>query len=172
MKVFIGAVIAIVFATIITGFFVVGFPKDTRLKKFDDIRTQHLQMIQSEIINYWQAKARLPDTLADLNDSLRGFLVPVDPLNGASYEYTKKEVNVFTLCATFAGPSEGEEAGYPKYVPRPAYLDGSRYPLLNGGFNWDHGAGRVCFERTIDPDFFPAVDGTPPEGGGRPPKAE
>jgi hypothetical protein len=163
MKIFVGIVIAIVSAVIIAGFFVAGSPKDARLKKFDDIRIQHLQTIQSELISFWQAKQRLPERLDELNDSLRGFAVPIDPVSSASYEYERSGDTQFSLCATFAGPSDGVEAGlsaqagYPKYAPRPLYPAGeygAAYPLLDGGFNWEHDAGRVCFLRTIDPDFF------------------
>ena len=33
----------------------------------------------------------------------------------------------------------------------------SSYPYPGGGMNesWDHEAGRVCFERTIDKDLYP-----------------
>lgn len=156
MKIFLGIVIAIVSTVIIAGFFVAGSPKDARLRKFDDIRVQHLQTIQSELIGFWQAKERLPDRLDELNDSLRGFAVPVDPMTEAAYEYTTKGDTTFSLCATFAGPSEDVEAGYSKYAPRPVYPGefGQSYALLDGGFNWEHDDGRVCFERTIDPDFF------------------
>lgn len=156
MKIFVGIIIAVVSTVIIAGFFVAGSPKDARFKKFDGIRVQHLQTVQSELISFWQAKEKLPERLDELNDSLRGFAVPTDPTSGASYEYERKIDIQFSLCASFAGTSEGVEAGYPKYVPRPAYSGeyGASYPLLDGGFNWEHGAGRVCFDRTIDPDFF------------------
>lgn len=156
MKVFVSIVIAIVSVVIVAGFFVAGSPKDARLKKFDGIRIQHLQTIQSELISFWQAKEKLPERLDELNDSLRGFAVPTDPVGGLPYEYERKSEKQFSLCATFAGLSEGVEAGYPKYAPRPVLLGeyGASYPLLDGGFNWEHDAGRVCFDRTIDPDFF------------------
>lgn len=156
MKWFAGMVITVVAAVAVAGFFVAGSPKHARLKKFDGIRVQHLQTIQSELIGFWQAKERLPEQLDELNDAVRGFAVPADPMTGETYGYERKADRQFALCATFASPSEGVEAGYPKYAPRPVYPGeyGAAYPLLDGGFNWEHDAGRVCFDRTIDPDFF------------------
>lgn len=155
MRIFVAVVVGIVSAVIILGLFVVGSPSYARLRKFDGIRAAHLQTIQAEIINFWQAKERMPERLDELNDSVRGFAVPVDPMSGTGYEYERKDDRQFALCAIFAGPSEGVEAGYPTYAPRPLYPEyGPSHPLVDGGFNWEHEAGRVCFDRTIDPDFF------------------
>jgi hypothetical protein len=155
MKIFFGTVIGIVAAVAVVGFFVVGSPNAARLKRFDSVRLGHVQGIQSELVNYWQAKGALPDTLEPLNDSLRGYAVPRDPGSGAPYEYIRTTGEQFSLCAVFAAPSEfGVDGRTPKAVPyatEPMYPAG---PFLNGGGTWEHGAGRVCFDRTIDPDFF------------------
>jgi len=40
----------------------------------------------------------------------------------------------------------------------------ARYPIGGESYNvWWHDAGRVCFERTIDPDLYPPLDGTKPK---------
>lgn len=152
MKIFLGIIITAVAAAAIAGFFIIGSPGTVRLKKFDDIRIQHLQGIQSEILAYWQAKGRLPERLDDLNDLLRGFRSPADPLTGGSYEYEKKSDKTFVLCAKFALKSESTDNAFaPKYAPYPEYARG---PFLGQSETWGHPSGRFCFERAIDPDFF------------------
>jgi len=49
----------------------------------------------------------------------------------------------FDLCAIFK--TESQNSGGNKAVPMV-------YPYYNQ--NWDHGAGRVCFSRTIDPQLY------------------
>lgn len=156
MKIFVSTVIGVVATVSIVGFFVAGSPQAARLRKFDGIRVQHLQTIQSEIVNFWQAKSRLPERLEELDDAVRGFRVPFDPETGVGYEFGRTSDTQFFVCATFAMSSKNQEDGYSANAPRPAYPGeyGPVYPFFAGGFNWEHGAGRVCFERTIDPDFF------------------
>jgi len=96
-------------------------------------------------VNYFQTKGTLPSHLSDLNDSLSNFDVPVDPQTNASYEYTAEGTQSFQLCATFN--LDSAKTGNSQSIPAP-YGD-----LLSS--NWDHGAGRVCFYRTIDPQLYP-----------------
>lgn len=79
MKLFTRGMVALGIIAIIAGFFVAGSPQMERLRQFDDQRVGHLQQIQWEIVNYWQAKEKLPTSLADLNDPLRSFTTPQDP---------------------------------------------------------------------------------------------
>jgi hypothetical protein len=149
MKYFIYTIISIVTIAVIAGFFVVGSPQEERLRRFDEQRVGHLQTIQWEIVNYWQSKEKLPESLEELNDPIRGFIAQHDPHTGESYEYALKGPLTFELCATFARPSPAAREAVPIAKPFP---DGP-----HGGIeeNWQHGEGRTCFERTIDPDFYP-----------------
>ncbi len=146
MRIFIYTVIGIVVAAVIAGFFIVGSPKEERLRRFDDRRIQDLQGIQSEIINYWINKGKLPENLGLLKDDIRGVVIPKDPETGSDYQYQVKGILSFSLCADFARQS----LGAPVSAPKPAYPAGG-YPADQ---NWDHAAGLVCFERTIDKDFY------------------
>mgnify|MGYP001589054392 CR=1 FL=1 len=138
----------LVLIVIITAFFMVGSPSTARLVNFDQRKIEDLNAIQSEIVNYWQAKEKLPSTFSDLNNAISGFQVPVDPQSkdkGYSYEYNIKDATVlkFELCATFNKPVQQNS---PKNI----------YPIGAGiNQNWDHGTGRVCFERTIDKQLYP-----------------
>ncbi len=152
MKVFVYAVIAVVAAAIIAGFVAVGSPQTKRLHDFDNRRVSDMQFLQNEIITYWQVKQKLPQNLASLNDSTRGIVVPKDPQTATDYEYTTKAPLVFTLCAKFLLPSteSGKQA-----TPAPYYMVGP------GMADWSHGAGRACFDRTIDTDFNPPIKPAP-----------
>ncbi len=148
MKYFVYSIIAIVIATIITGFFMVGSPTTERLFRFDEQRIMDLQSIQWQITDYWQNKQKLPSQLADLNDELRGVLVPHDPETGANYEYYIESTYSFRLCATFNKPSRSNKNETYVEYPKPYITH------LSGADSWQHEAGNFCFQRTIDPDFF------------------
>lgn len=130
---------------IICGFFLIGSPNELRNKNEDITREGDLNMIQSEIVSFWQAKNRLPDNLEELNDPLRGYTVPTDP-DGVAYEYKPVRMMTFELCAGFETDNkEGRLEQWDMYG--------------FGGF--DHSAERTCFERTIDPDRYPLYDAKP-----------
>ena len=126
---------------VIAGFFIIGSPMQARLQLFDAQRVNDLQRIQSEIVNYWQMKGRLPETLNALRDDIRGFVPPADPETKAPYEYMVKGPMSFSLCATFVVPSVMKDAG----------------PVTYDMGQFYHGSGRQCFERTIDKDLYPPV---------------
>ncbi len=152
MKLFIYIVIGVVAASVIGGFFIVGSPQKERMRRFDGERLNHLQIIQGEIINYWQSKSRLPLELDELTDSIRGFRAPNDPETGNPYVYNIKDVLLFELCTTFTSPSEGYN-GVNFTVPTKPEPVRAPYPsdLYS---TWEHDVGYTCFERKIDPDIY------------------
>jgi len=135
----------LVLAVVVGAFFIIGSPQTARLIEFDVQKANDLQNIQSQIVNYWQSKERLPAVLSDLNDPISGFKVPVDLQNNAPYEYIVKNAATlsFQLCANFNKPSQDT-------TPR------MLYPVQAGiDQNWNHSEGRVCFDRTIDRQLYP-----------------
>ncbi len=149
MKYFIYAVIIIVVAAIVAGFFLVGSPSEERARRFDDQRVSDLQSIQSQMIYYWQNKGKLPAVLDDLKDPISGFVPAKDPETGAGYGYDVKGALAFSLCANFNQPSTQQGQ---KVAPMPAPM---AYPYPGGNVsNWDHPAGKYCFERKIDPELY------------------
>ncbi len=149
VKYFVWSVCAVVLAGIIGAFFIIGSPKEERLRRFDQEKVNDLQNIQSNLINYWQRKEKLPEELADLNDTISGFIVPNDPQTGAEYEYNIKDKDglVFELCAAFN--RQGKDQALlmsPVSVKDPGYLQG-----------WSHTEGKICFERKIDKDLYPPL---------------
>ncbi len=133
-------VMSVVAASVLASFFVIGSPAAQKERRIDTRRVEDLRLIQSEVAYYWQNKKALPESISLLNDDLRGVSVPVDPETGEAYKYRVVRDEVFELCAKFSTDSS-------LYVTESAY-----YPYESG--NWDHGVGEVCFERTIDPDFY------------------
>lgn len=136
--------------TIVSGFFIVGTPAQARLARFDAQKVQDLQTIQSHVINYWQTKRTLPAALTDLNDSLRYGSLPVDAQTNAPYEYAATGALSFRLCAVF----NRESRGAPSYFGR---VESAPYGKAMFADNWEHASGRVCFEHTIDPSFYPPL---------------
>ncbi|MDO8466835.1 MAG: hypothetical protein Q7S83_01705 [bacterium] len=150
MKYYVYTIIAIVATSVVAGFFIVGSPKTARLFEQDNQRLSSLQMIQSEIINFWINKARLPKMLSELEDDIRGVRIPSDPETGAPYTYTVTGAESFKLCAVFAKPSliSTRSNISPKPIPAMYYAE----PYAQD--NWQHGEGEVCFDRTIDKEIY------------------
>ncbi len=145
-KMFMWGTLAFVLVIVVGAFFVVGSPAENRRLALDAQRVSALNEVQWQVINFWQAKRKLPVTLEEVKDPIGGYSLPVDPETGAEYEYTVTGPLTFELCATFATASLMSDVGN-KTVP----VDYYGYPAEN----WQHEAGRTCFERTIDPDRYP-----------------
>lgn len=146
-KLFVWAVAFVVLMTIAFGFLMTGSPLTQRLIKSDEQRISHLQMIQSQIVFYFQQKGELPATLSNLEDSISGFTPPQDPETGIFYEYQKQSDTSFILCATF----KAESVEYTRVAP----------PPIHSFDTWDHQAGYACFSRTIDPELYPIREALP-----------
>lgn len=129
------------------GFYVMGSPYAQKQKRFDADRVSDLQMIQNQIISYWQTKNNLPVTFKDIEDPISGFIFPSDPLTKVPYEYVVTGKLSFQLCATFSRETPtGATSGI---FSEPAF------PYKNVmDENWQHGVGRACFDRTIDPERY------------------
>jgi len=130
---------------IVASFFIIGSPTTAKLMQIDQQRVNDLSNIQYQIVNYWQAKEKLPATLTDLTDAISGFTAPTDPETKVNYEYiiVDAEKLSFQLCATFSKESKSGQA-------EASYYYGNATSQL-----WSHTTGRVCFDRTIDKDLYP-----------------
>ncbi|MBI5794030.1 hypothetical protein HZA87_03015 [Candidatus Uhrbacteria bacterium] len=133
-------------AAVIVSFLVAGSPWYQRSVRFDEQRITDLQIIQGQIIQHWTQKNALPANLDALTDSISGFKAPDDPETGSAYEYAIKEKLAFQLCATFKNKSIPDSMNNGRPVPV--------YPNDPYSQNWSHDIGRVCFERTIDPEIY------------------
>jgi hypothetical protein len=142
----------VVLGSIVWGFFLIGTPTDQRNRRFDDTRVQNLQELQGQIINYWQQKEALPKELSVLQDSISGFVVPLDPMDKSFYEYKVIDKLSFELCAVFQTSSKNLSSVVQE--TKPMYYGASLQQ------NWDHEIGRTCFTRNIDPQLYKPVVNT------------
>lgn len=145
----------IIFVAVVAGFFIVGSPATQRDRRFDEQRANNLQILQNEIVNYWTQKDILPSNLDALKNSISGFNPLVDPQTGQPYEYNIKSKLSFELCANFKKPSLNSGLNAKERLPVQIYSD----PYSD---NWNHGVGRSCFERTIDPQLYKNRGNLPP----------
>ena len=137
-----------VVAGIAVGFIVTGLPWQARLYRLDAQKSSDLQSISWQVVNYYQAKQHLPASLADLNDSVSGYQVPIDPQTAASYDYAASNKLSFRLCAHFNAET------------RDMYENGVSMPYPVGATDqnaWRHRAGYDCMYQTIDPEKYPAL---------------
>lgn len=137
-KAFQAVIVAVVLLAVVCGFYVAGSPQNQRLVRFDDQKSSDLQNIQSRLVYYWQQKGSLPTNLEVLNDPISGYTSPQDSQTGEAYEYNLTGSKAFQLCAVFNRASVAQL--------------GDSSPF---GDTWQHDAGRVCFDRTIDPLLYP-----------------
>ncbi len=140
--------------TIFAGFFIVGTPGEARLARFDAQKVGDLQNIQSQVVYYWQAKQELPATIGDLNNSLSYGPVPVDAQTGEPYVYEATGTLSFKLCAMFNGKSRASQTSLVETRMMPVPVGGKGMMQQD---NWQYSAGRTCFDRTIDPAFYPPL---------------
>jgi hypothetical protein len=133
----------LVLAAIIGGIFIAGTPATARLMVFDQQKVSDLTGIQWEIVKHWQAKGKLPATLADLKDPISGYTAPQDPQTNQPYEYIIKDSRIlsFQLCAEFNKTNQSRTK-----VSYPVGTEISQ--------NWEHGIGRTCFDRVIDKEIY------------------
>ncbi len=146
---------AVVLISVVGAFFIVGSPATARLMQYDQQKISDLQETQYQIVNYWQSKEKLPNSLFDLKDPISGFMVPVDPQSGENYEYNiiNAENLTFELCATF------NKEGQDQYA-QARMASGPSVPTKASMENWKHGESRTCFERTIDKQLYPPLSQT------------
>lgn len=157
-KMFVWGVCIALVAVVVAGFFVAGSPFTQRLVRFDQQKVNDLQTLQSQIVSYWQQKNMLPPTLGNLQDSISGFVPPVDPQSGAPYEYVVTASTSFQLCAQFNLPSTAGQIGATRTTPVGApYPYGSIEASPNAIQTWDHATGRQCFDRAIDPQLYKPI---------------
>lgn len=146
------AVSGIILVSVIAGFFTAGSPFKARLYRFDERRVNDLQILQSEIINFWAQKDRLPSNLEELRNNITGFAPPRDPETGLEYGYEILPENSgqpsFELCAGFNLESEDL---LQRTAAKPISIYESPYGYQQ---NWSHGTGETCFERNIDPELY------------------
>lgn len=140
--------------SIILGFAILGSPRTQRLIRYDAQKVSDLQSIQWQVISYWQEKGVIPVHLGELEGMQQYYRAPLDSQFEKEYEYRKTGEMTFELCADF----NKETPDDPSYGSYPYYERSAAYPTKGGiiqNDNWQHSAGRQCFQREIDPVAYP-----------------
>lgn len=148
MPVFDKVLIGLVAVSVVAGFWIAGSPSEQRAIRMDERRVSDLSSIQYQITDYWQRKQKLPQSLSELTNELTGFTLPKDPESGADYGYQQTGPLSFEICATFL--VSNEDIYSDKELSAPLYVGGPEA-------NWSHGEGMTCFQRKIDPDYYPPI---------------
>lgn len=136
---------ALVVIVIGAGFLIAGSPSHQREVRFDQQRSEDLQAINNQILDYWNNQKQLPEQLSELEQNNNYFTVPSDPQTDLPYEYTKTSPSNFTLCATFT--TQSEEQPYADRYYQSAY--------------YKHDTGNICFNSAFDAADLGKVDLTP-----------
>lgn len=169
----IGAMIVMI-AGIIATFAYLGTPNISRAIRNDQARINDVQTLQSTITNWYQSHGELPTDLATLKKQ-DYYQEPRDPeyLKGKVYTYQVIDAKKlqYQLCADFALASDNkfvirkdraEFANGRGTVPIPvAYYDETKSGAVsetNLENQWDHSAGKHCFDRTIDIKMYPVYN--------------
>ncbi|MFH0988273.1 MAG: DUF5671 domain-containing protein [Parcubacteria group bacterium] len=153
-KAIVWAACVLVLVSVVGAFFIIGSPKNARLREYDQRKIGDLQSAQYMIANYWQRKGALPATLADLTDQISGSIAPSDSQTTPPTPYEYRIVDAknlqFELCANF-NLSADVSATIDGRVAMPV-------GVKSVGDTWPHDAGRVCFIRTIDKQLYPPLN--------------
>ena len=148
-KIFVYIVSLIVLSAIIYGIIIIGSPSQRRAAALDQTRINDLMNIQYQIVyQKWENKGVVPAKIDELNDPINGFTLPLDPETKQNYEYKKLGKNRFELCAVF----KTEASTTASNIALQTYP--VTYPTEAVNENWQHSIGRVCFDRTIDPNLY------------------
>lgn len=124
----------VVVATVAAAMFVMGSPSAQRQARLDSRRVHDLNRIVQVVERYVEAHDALPPDLATLAGQPGQRLAIADPVTGAPYGFEVTGQRSYRLCAVFV-------------------TDTAQTPAVGGPWtldDWDHAAGRQCFERKAD----------------------
>ncbi len=129
---------SVILISIILGFAVLGSPATQREYKHDIQKVNNLMEISNQVSNYYAQREALPTNLDQIG-VLSYHFPKLDPQTEKAYEYRVTGATTYELCAEFNRASQEREDAYYR---------------MYGGVSWAHGAGRDCFEMTIDPVMY------------------
>lgn len=141
---FIGLLTVIYVILIITGFSIVGTPHEQQLKSQDQLRSQRIRQLTSEIQNYTHKNKKLPTNISELSSSGSNMIdIATDPVSKAPFVYMVNSPTQFSVCADFSTEVTNDEDMY-------GYGSGSP-GNDNPGI---HKKGNVCIKTTVSSDQF------------------
>lgn len=131
---------AVVAGSVIGSFLVIGSPQSQKERRFDEIRSDDLSYLQSDIEDYAYTNYALPENLSELTQSTY-----YDPQSGQPYEYKATGDATYTLCADFSRSSTDD---FQKQFAK-VYGHTVQFPDKNTNENfYSHDRGRTCYKLT------------------------
>lgn len=140
--------------TIVLGFFIIGTPMQAANYRIDEQKVSDLQIIQADIVSYWQQNGKLPTDLDQLGQPLTGGTLPSDEQTGQPYQYSIVGNLGFKLCATFNAPTAPYAITQDELTVSVPATAGAPVDLPD---SWYHVAGQQCFLRAVDPAQYPVI---------------
>lgn len=134
-----GGAFLVVLVLIGIGIAKIDTPAKARAINLDKQQITDLEEIQWRVEAYYQQNQSFP---ANFETLYTDFPAPTAPEEREAYSYRVTGAKSYELCATFAEATPEEERNQPK-----TYSPGEEAYYQNQ--NWEHLAGRKCFERTI-----------------------
>jgi hypothetical protein len=125
------AATVVVVATLLAALWTMESPSRQRDHRLDERRIGELGQIELAVAAWHGMHGRLPASLADVAAQPGASLPLKDPVSGKPYDYAVTSERGYRLCAEFATTTAGR--GQPAYYDR----------------DWQHPAGRHCFERKV-----------------------
>jgi hypothetical protein len=111
---------AVVIAAIAAGLWLIGSPREQRIRRLDERRVGDLQSIERRIDVYWTRHRALPESLQALHEEPGLAPAPIDPVRHEPYSYRRVDEDSYELCAVFDRVSRDPEI-------------------------WAHDKGQACF---------------------------
>jgi hypothetical protein len=137
LKIFVGAVILLVFLSLVFAFSIMGSPGKQRTLQFDQRRVSDIQQISHAINSYWEREGKLALSFEELKTQPYVYIQSVkDPRTQEFYEYRVLGDKTYELCAVFETDSS-------------EYRQRAKVPTPFSEEVWNHGIGRTCFEREV-----------------------
>lgn len=132
--------LAFILFSIILAFSIIGSPRTQRLMKYDEQKVESLRNLKYYINEYYRQNGKLPEKLADVNESY--YTIPVDPQTKDSYVYKKSGSVDYKLCAEF-------NLDYSDHKTKVYYGNGSIRDM-NDINSWEYTKGEHCFDLKVD----------------------
>ena len=156
-----GVSVTVVLASVGAGLFLLGSPKEERVRRMDDRRVADLQGIAVSTDLYWTRHSRLPASLEDLSAEPGVSISTGDPVSAEPYGYHPMDDARYEVCASFERESvvTSREAA----ITSPIVQESCQLCPLRGSVGatqvgvpiaahiqlrnlWTHDSGRQCFQ--------------------------
>ena len=138
-SIYIGAILSfLVVVAVVYGYTRIDSPQVVRELRLDQQQLVDLQDMQWRVEAWHAENQTLPE---NINDVYRDIEAPTAPGGRQPYTYSATGQLTYELCATFAKPTPESERMASKPIVDPEYNPNN--------YNWEHGTGEKCFERTV-----------------------